>query len=58
MMVLEKTGEELQTLDRINKNNEIDIVIQRLIERKRILAQEAQDISTAIRTLQLQKHHL
>ena len=58
MMVLEKTGEELQTLDRINKNNEIDIVIQRLIERKRILAQEAQDIPTAIRTLQLQKHHL
>ena len=43
--------------DNINTNN-VDIVIQQLIERKRILAKETRDILETIKTLQLQKKYL
>ena len=53
----ETTNQDTKRIS-LNKSEHVDIVIQRLIARKRSLAKETREISETIRILQLQKDHL
>ena len=53
----ETTNQDTKRIS-LNKSEHVDIVIQRLIARKRSLAKETLEITKTIRTLQLQKDHL